>query len=205
MKYSRKLVLIPEDKYRIITKNPNQQNPAIGEPISKKIAETPAEELQMDTSSQVQQALSNSVILSAIAKQYRTKAESSLHHIQTGPSKELSWDNKGQLIINYEVKEGTHITDLIKDAMRSYHNFHPQGDKLFYNYLAKINVPLGLIGNPQRREEVMNYKQKPKDKMDLPPPPGIRKPPQKDIQINIRKKTKIDSKKVSLPKGWIQF
>ena len=40
MKYSRKLVLIPEDKYRIITKNPNQQNPAIGDPISKKITET---------------------------------------------------------------------------------------------------------------------------------------------------------------------
>ena len=149
-KYSRKLVLIPEDKYRIITKNANQQNLAIGQPISKKNTETPAEEIQMDTSSQVQQAQSNSVILSAIAKQYRTKAERLLHHIQTGPSTELSWDDKGQRIINNEVKEGTHIiTDLNKDAMRSYHNFHPQGDNLFYNYLAEINVLLGLIGNPQ--------------------------------------------------------
>ena len=101
-------------------------------------------------------------ILASIPKNIQTKARAILEHISKDSN--LDWNEKGELIINGEIINNSHITDLIKCALYSYKNFNPHGYDRFRTALQISNLPQSLL---QRGEGL--------------PPPGI---PDKTINSN---------------------
>ena len=102
--------------------------------------------------------LDKELILQPFGKSQRKHAEALLSYVE----KLMDWNDKGEITIKEVVISGSHITDLLKDALFSYKNFEPIGYILFYRELT--NVPNTLIRNSNRRPLIGRGK---------PPPPGI--------------------------------
>jgi len=88
----------------------------------------PAAEITPSTSSEVNIVAENNCeqhtnkldvesILIGIPKCYKNRARALLHFIADSPS--ISWDARGQLIVNSQVIESSHLTDLLKDCIHS--------------------------------------------------------------------------------------
>ena len=107
--------------------------------------------------------LSTDSILAAIPKQSRRDASAILQHIER--TSDISWNDKGELVLKGKVVPYTHISDLLKDSFYQYKNWSAEGAPVFYQALAESNIPLGLIHNQQRRTLLEGYKH--------PKPPGI--------------------------------
>lgn len=95
------------------------------------------------------------VLLSTVPERYKRKAEKLYALLKKAPQK-IEWTKEGVVSINGEVKQGTHIIDLVNDALRSRKNFNPEGWQDFATTLRQLNVPQELVGNVNR----WNYKQR---------------------------------------------
>ena len=73
----------------------------------------------------------------------------------------VTWDEDG--VISTE-KFGqihmSHISDLIRDGIKSYINFLPVGQEGFYTALVESNVPLALISNSYRRDWIQRHRRR---------------------------------------------
>lgn len=106
--------------------------------------------------------LSIDSILSTLPKQAKRDASAILQHVQRTP--DITWNEKGELVLKEQPIPGTHISDLLKDAFYKYKNWKAKGADSFYRSLAESNLPQGLIHNPERRILLESYKH--------PKPPG---------------------------------
>ena len=111
--------------------------------------------------------LSDDVVMEAMAKNYKTKARALLGHIRNDGR--LTWNDKGEISYKGVKVTGSHITDLVKDAMRPYSNFTPIGKDVFYQALAEMNIPRGLVNHQQGVLDMESYKRRKTG------PPGIRR------------------------------
>lgn len=87
------------------------------------------------------------VILSAIPKNYRTRAKALLNHITADPQQRLKWNRHGELIHDGRLIPGSHITDLLKNSQRQYKHVQPVGLEEFQDSLKELNIPVGLTEN----------------------------------------------------------
>ena len=101
-------------------------------------------------------------ILMAIPKNNQHKARALLMHIQSDKDKTLTWNERGEVCIRGQCIVGSHISDLVKDALYNYKNLTAIGCTEFYRILADMNIPIGLIGNEKRRTELINCKTTPR-------------------------------------------
>ena len=83
-------------------------------------------------------------ILISIPKNINRKAKGILNHIKQN-SKKIDWNGKGEVIINGEKIEGSHIIDLIKCTLLPYKKVHPKGFNAFRAVLQDSNIPQTLI------------------------------------------------------------
>jgi len=89
--------------------------------------------------------LDTEVILSAIPKNYKTRAQALLNHITADPQHRLRWNQQGELIYRGQVIPGSHITDLLKNSQRQYRHSQPVGVREFQDGLKELNIPVGLM------------------------------------------------------------
>ena len=78
----------------------------------------------------------------------RKKARRLLNKIRTGSG--VEWNDRGQLLINNTVVPGSNIVDLVNDVLRKRRHFEPVGWQPFVRGLREMNVPMDLVGNPER-------------------------------------------------------
>lgn len=101
-------------------------------------------------------------ILISIPKNVKHKARAILDHIIEGDV--ITWNEKGEISIEGNRIENSHITDLIKCSLYSYKNLDPKGYNQFHLALQKSNIPQSLIqqsgGSIPRMQQNL-------------PPPGI--------------------------------
>ncbi len=152
MKSVKRMVLLPEEKYhrllnyqkehlqRLQSDDEVSPHPSTGEqsgngPNLTVIDEHPGEKVSID------------LLIAGIPRVYRAKARALLDYIHQ--SSVVDWNSEGQVVVGGAPIPGTHIADLVRHAMRSYKNFNPKGLSEFYRGLRSMNVPLGLIGNPE--------------------------------------------------------
>ena len=88
-------------------------------------------------------------VLDSVPRTLRKKAERLLRHIKLDQNV-LDWNKKGELITKGTVIAGSHLVDLINDAIRKRKNFNPRGWKEFNNALSELNTPQDLVGNIDR-------------------------------------------------------
>ena len=97
--------------------------------------------------------LSIEMIVRGIPKTMKTRAEALLEHLKQRKDT-ITWDDKGQVLLNGVLIPKSNISDLISDAMRSRKHFNPVGVQEFYKVLNDINVPKDLVRNERRWTEV---------------------------------------------------
>lgn len=77
------------------------------------------------------------LIISAMPKSLKRKAEALLRYIE----KEVSWNDKGELVYRGETLSGSHITDLIRYTLQEYGEAPPPHYEAFLEILKRANVP----------------------------------------------------------------
>jgi len=96
------------------------------------------------TTQEEESHLDTDIIMSAIPKNYRTRAQALLNHITADPQHRLRWNTRGELVYQGQVIPGSHITDLLKNSQRQYKHA-PMGLNEFEAGLKELNVPTGLM------------------------------------------------------------
>ena len=84
-------------------------------------------------------------VVASVPKLVRGKAE----QLAKVVLREMTWSPKGELIVNGQVLPGTHVVDLVGNAVRQRKSFRPAGRDAFIEGLSRINVPRELIGNQE--------------------------------------------------------
>ena len=84
-------------------------------------------------------------VVASVPKLVRGKAE----QLAKVVLREMTWSPKGELIVNGQVLPGTHVVDLVGNAVRQRKSFRPAGRDAFLEELSRINVPRELIGNQE--------------------------------------------------------
>lgn len=151
----RKVVIVPYDQYLFLTNHQLSK-----QPIDMHVLDTTHEESasslpqsQPGMRFNVQQeneeqpiSMETDLILTPFSKNQIRNAESILKFV----SKNMSWNELGELIIGGEVIKGSHVTDLIKDCLSiRERKWEPVGFEYFYGNL--YDIPLSLVFNVKRR------------------------------------------------------
>lgn len=92
--------------------------------------------------------LDEQTVLQPFGKNEMRAAKTILNYINTY----LNWNQYGELIINNETIVGSHITDLIKDALARHKRKPPLGYLEFYTHLKSL--PSSLIYNKDRLKHI---------------------------------------------------
>ena len=141
----KRMVLIPEEKL-LRYEERDKQKPEI---LYGRGEEEPKVEV-----------LSDEMIVRGIPKNMKTRAEALLARLKEREDV-ITWDERGQVLVDGVLIPKSNISDLVSDAMRSRKHFNPVGVREFYNVLNKINVPKDLVRNEKRwgKEEKMDEKE----------------------------------------------
>ena len=86
-------------------------------------------------------------VMSAIPKQMKSRAQAILNMIS---GTNITWNDKGELIVDNTTVPGSNICDLLKSVIVKY-KFKPVGLDVFVKALADNNVPQTLIQNTECR------------------------------------------------------
>ena len=87
-------------------------------------------------------------ILGTVPKSQKERAQRLLNFLETKKA-DLTYDNRGQLVISGQPVIGSNYQDLILSLYTGRKAFYPQGLDVFINALRQLNVPQGLIKNHQ--------------------------------------------------------
>ena len=82
-------------------------------------------------------------IVKSVPKAFKNKAEILAKMLM----RELSWNDRNELIINGKPIPGSNILDLVNDVIRQRKSFHPEGREEFTEALRRLNIPQDLVGN----------------------------------------------------------
>ena len=94
-------------------------------------------------------------VVASVPKALRGKAEQLARTVL----REMKWSPRGELIVEGQVVPGSHIVDLVNDAMRFRKTFSPIGRNAFIEGLAQTNVPQELVGNREMWERLRRFNQ----------------------------------------------
>ena len=89
-------------------------------------------------------------ILHYIPKTFKTKAVDLLDRIDR--SHDITWNDKGELVVKNQVVSGSHIVDLVGDIIWSRQQDPPTGWREFADALIDLHLPSELVGNSKRLE-----------------------------------------------------
>lgn len=95
-------------------------------------------------------------LLSSIPQRYRTKAAGLLEYLKEDA--EVDWDERGHVYLGQRKLDGSHIVDLLHDAMR-HRKKHgkPQGWEELSSYLRSRNVPREIVPNEEWQKESQKH------------------------------------------------
>ena len=119
---------------------------------------------QASQQTQETQPISNSEILTTVPKKFRSQAEGLLRWVKKTPEA-VKWDDRGVVSLDGTPIQGSSISDLVNDVLRTRKGFSPAGRDDFTRVLAELNTPEDFIRNEGRRKLMALHK----IKESLPP------------------------------------
>jgi hypothetical protein len=108
-----------------------------------------------DVEKETEEVYNSDKIISTVPQKMRSRAQALIGLL---PQTDISWNQRGELVVNDQHIEGSNICDLVKCVLLNYKNFHPKGYHSFIQALASNNVPETLIQNTKCRTDVQNAK-----------------------------------------------
>ena len=192
MKFTKKCVLLPYDKYERLM----QKTTTFHE--EKKVEDRPLQEEEgpkRDYSNEKHELrLDEDSILQLFSKTLQSKAKALLFALKQ--NQRVDWNEKGEVLVNGKVIPHSHIADLIKDAVITFKSYEPTGTAEFYSNLG--HIPLTLIKNPHRRQLIQQQRGAGSTDKEIVPPPGFPEENKKKRVIHstlnepVKKKNKSD-------------
>lgn len=82
----------------------------------------------------------------------------------------LNWNGKGELFYENKPIPGSRVVDLVNDSLPHRKGFEPVRWSVFARGLARMNIPLNLIRNPQRQSAIREFKERVRE--DTPDSPS---------------------------------
>lgn len=98
-------------------------------------------------------------VIKHLPKKSKKHAECILDTLNS--SNDVSWNERGELIINKQIIHGSHLHDLVRGVTATHNvldSSRPKGWAVFLKTLADLNVPLSAIPNPVVRQIVAKNK-----------------------------------------------
>lgn len=184
MKSVRKMVMIPYDQYERLKSNRDEKPQVNFTPLPESTADKLLEREQdppHDATPVTTEEMSEDVILMGLPKVYYNRAEALIGHLRR--SGKVKWNNRGEIIINDKVILNSHISDLIRDAMKEYQSFNPVGKQAFYTALYESNIPTGLLYNKKRHN---NFEPQYGEGSEIIPPGIPDAKPKKKMQVKTK-------------------
>src|SRR5688572_23012183 len=90
-----------------------------------------------------------SLVLETVPRKWKSQASRLLTHIKNNP--DVTWSEKGELVLKNTTIPKTHAVDLVNDLLRKRTSTsNPSGWKQLANALKDYNIPHELIGNEDR-------------------------------------------------------
>lgn len=96
-------------------------------------------------------------LAAAIPKTYKSQALRIYDYLSQSHST-VTWDSSGTISIDSTSVPHSNIIDSISDLTRARKNFAPPGTDALCHALARMNVPLELLGNTARRQLIQKLK-----------------------------------------------
>ena len=128
-----------------------QENPSPPEVLASASSSSSSDnQVQTNPTDEKQSSLSENEILESIPKSSRSLAQSMINRLKANRD-QLTWNNKGEMVVDGTPVSGSNIIDLINDQLKSRKTFNPTGWKTFTESLDKINMPKYLMRNEKRR------------------------------------------------------
>ena len=186
MKYAKKLIVLPMDRYDDMkrklqqlqeSKETNQiapvhssnkdlreeenimdsKNPDTDEILQSDSVLTSLSSNKVDSHDNPGTELDIDTVAHTLGKPYRHKAKELLKHIKRSSTNHFAWDNKGMIIYKGEHIKGSNIIDLIRSVMYKKSKItSPVGLTEFLKILNKSNIPISLIGNSAIKERLQH-------------------------------------------------
>ena len=151
----KKSVVIPYERYQQLMQN--QRGAAASALVNhQEIKKLPPLDGAEESKPQIHK-LDSSVIVACLPKRNRSKAQQILEYIDK--HSQLDWNKQGNLVVDNNSVEYSHVVDLIHDALNPTKH-DPVGYESFYRQLQ--HVPRSLITNPRRKSLI--------GRGQLPPP-----------------------------------
>ena len=88
-------------------------------------------------------------VIESLPKTLQKRGGVLLDHIKD--TTDMTWNDRGELIVKGQTLNGTNVSDLIHEILRSRKlGQKPEGWSIFANALKESNIPMDLIGNKAR-------------------------------------------------------
>jgi len=87
-------------------------------------------------------------VIKSVPKSLHSKADRLIDVLHKTPG--LSWNHRGEMVLQGNVYAGSNYVDLINDVLRSRKTIEPVGWQVLANALNEVNVPQDLVGNAAR-------------------------------------------------------
>lgn len=172
----QKMILLPYDRYQRLL---SSQHSAPSNEVPENVSEPLEAEKPVDQPNSLPEYTAPSrdsgaieLVLPSFPKSLQSRARALLTYI----SPAVSWNPKGEVLIDGEQIPDSNIVDLVKVQLKDYKNFKPVGLEKFTHILKNANVPLSLLANSRRGQTGQGLPD------TTPPPPGspvTKKPIQK--------------------------
>ena len=91
-------------------------------------------------------------IADSVPKSMKTKALRLVDRLRNDPA--IQWNDRGELIHEGVAVAGSNIEDLVHDILRKRKTSVLIGWQKFARQLKRINLPMELVGNPDRRQYI---------------------------------------------------
>ena len=89
-------------------------------------------------------------IADSVPKTMKVKVKKLIDRLKT----QLSWTDRGELLHDGTPVPGSNMVDLVNDVLRKRRKSDPVGWQAFAQQLKRINLPMELIGNVERRRYI---------------------------------------------------
>ena len=86
-------------------------------------------------------------VIQSLSAAQRSKGRRILNYVKRIP--ELTWSQKGEMLLNNKLYPNSHLEDLIKGVVSPKSKSRPEGLEDFKELLKKNNIPTNLINFPQ--------------------------------------------------------
>jgi len=136
---AQELVLVPTEKYEILNKKREE---------AKTLSKT--RECRDSNETSREQNIWE-VLRYLVPTKLEKKAQGLLHYILHNGKNNVRWNDAGQLIYKGDTVDGSHVTDLVLDAITEDTSVIPIGYRQFYEALRDINTPTSLVLNKDRK------------------------------------------------------